>query len=325
MTVSRQEDTADGPKRIGRAKGIPAAALWLRAARAQFLQASLLPVGVGSALAYRDGLFSWGWFWAAAASVGMIQIGTNLANDYFDHRSGADERNRHPTPFSGGSRVIQEGLLSPGAIFRGAMIAYALGAVIGLALAARAGWGLIGFGLAGVVLSYFYTAPPLKLGYRGFGEVLVGILLGPLAVGGAYYLFAGRVGLQALAASLPIGFLVAEILFINQVPDAESDAASGKRHWVVRAGRGRAARGYFMIAAGAYASLLAAVLSGLLPAWTLLGMAPLPLVASAGRILIRNNTRQDDLIRAMGMTIVAHLLTGLLMILGLAMEGTRVR
>src|SRR3990170_4533801 len=100
--------------------------IWFRAMRIQFLQASLLPVMLGSALAYRDGRFSWGLFWIIAMAIGAIQLGTNLANDYFDHRSGADERNPHPTRFSGGSRVIQERLIPPKQILVATMFFYAV-------------------------------------------------------------------------------------------------------------------------------------------------------------------------------------------------------
>src|SRR3990172_2306658 len=97
-------------------------ALWLRAVRAPFLQASILPVVLGSALAYRDGTFSWGLFGVIVVAIAAINIGTNLSNDFFDHLSGADEGNPHPTPFSGGSRVIQEGRISSENVFIAAMV-----------------------------------------------------------------------------------------------------------------------------------------------------------------------------------------------------------
>jgi 1,4-dihydroxy-2-naphthoate octaprenyltransferase len=178
--------------------------IWLRAMRIQFLQASLIPVILGSVLAYRDGAFSWELCGLIAFAIGTIHLGTNLANDYFDHISGADERNSNPTPFSGGSRVIQERLIAPHAIFIAAMIFYGIGVLLGLYLVFRTDWRLLWFGFFGVILSFFYTAPPLKLGYRGWGELLVGVLLGPLAVMGAYYVYTRTLTPQVFLLSLPI-------------------------------------------------------------------------------------------------------------------------
>ncbi|MBI3994849.1 MAG: 1,4-dihydroxy-2-naphthoate octaprenyltransferase, partial [Nitrospirae bacterium] len=263
-------------------------ALWLRAMRVPFLQASLIPAALGSALAYRDGTFFWGLFWIIAVAIAAINVGANFSNDYFDHRSGADERNPRPTLFSGGSRVIQDGHISPEAVLIAAMLSYSLAVALGLYLILRSDWKLLLFGLPGILLSFFYTAPPLKLGYRGWGEPLVGILLGPLAVMGSYYVYSLTLTVPVFFLSLPIGFLVAGILYINQFPDAESDAAAGKRHWIVRMGRKRAVKGYFAILVAAYLGIVLPVAFGILPVWTLLALASLPLAVWAGRILYRS-------------------------------------
>jgi 1,4-dihydroxy-2-naphthoate polyprenyltransferase len=294
--------------------------LWIRAMRLPFLQASLIPAALGSALAYRDGTFAWGLFCAVAVAIGSINIGTNLSNDYFDHRSGADERNSRPTPFSGGSRVIQEGRIPPETILLAALIAYAAAILLGLYLTYRSGPALLWFGVSGVVLSYFYTAPPLKLGYRGWGEILVGILLGPLAVLGSYYVYSRTLTDQAFLISLPIGLLVAAILYINEFPDVDSDAAAGKRHSIVRLGRRKAVKGYVVILGSAYGIVLISGVFGILPAWTLLALVSLPLAVQAVRILYRYYDQPQRLVPAMGLTIGTHLALGLLLILGLLLD-----
>ena len=294
--------------------------IWLQAMRLPFLQASILPVVLGSALAYRDGGFSWGLFWVMVVAMGAINIGTNLTNDYYDHLSGADDRNPHPTRFSGGSRVIQEGLISPGVIFITALISYAVAIVLGLYLTVQSGWVLLLFGILGVTLSFSYTAPPLKLGYRGWGEPLVGILLGPLAVMGAYYVFTRTITPQAFFLSLPLGFLVMGILYINQFPDAELDAISGKLHWVARMGRRRAVAVYFVILGAAYLNIVLPGLFGLLPAWTLLALLTLPFAVRAAIILQRSYDRLEELLPAMGLTIRIHLSVGFLLFLGLLLD-----
>jgi 1,4-dihydroxy-2-naphthoate octaprenyltransferase len=294
--------------------------LWLRAMRIPFLQASVLPVVVGSALAYRNGAFSWELFWIMAAGMGTINIGTNLTNDYFDHESGADGRNSHPTPFSGGSRVIQEGLIKPDSIFIAAAMAYTVAVMLGLYLVIHRGLGLLWFGVPGVVLSFFYTAPPLMLGYRGWGEPLVGLLLGPLAVLATYYVFMGGISGAAIWISLPVGFLVMAILYINEFPDAEPDAAAGKNHWIARLGRERAVGGYFTLLTAAYFSILLPVLLGILPIWTLLALLSLPLAVRAAWILKRSYNQIQDLVPAMALTIQLHLSIGLLLSAGLLLD-----
>ncbi len=293
---------------------------WLRAMRIQFLQASLIPVILGSALAYRDGAFSWELFGLIAFAIGAIHLGTNLTNDYFDHISGADELNSNPTPFSGGSRVIQEMLISPNAIFIAAMIFYAIGVLLGVYLIFRTDWKLLLIGFLGVTLSFSYTAPPLKLGYRGWGELLVGVLLGPLAVMGAYYVYTRTLTPQVFLLSLPIGFLVSAILYINQFPDMESDAAAGKFHWIARIGRRRAVKGYHLLLGFTYLSILFSVLFGILPVWSILSFATLPLAFQAAWILQRSYNRIPDLIPAMALTIMIHLSVGLLLFVGLILD-----
>lgn len=295
-------------------------ALWFRAMRIHFLQASILPVILGSALAYREGSFSWGLFGVIVMAIGAINIGTNLANDYYDHLSGADDRNPRPTPFSGGSRVIQEGLMPPGRILLVSIISYTVSVVLGLYLIYRSGWGLLLFGIPGVGLSFFYTAPPLRLGYKGLGEPLVGILLGPMAVMGTFYVYTGTVTSQAFLLSLPIGFLVTGILYINQFPDAESDAACGKLHWIARIGRKKSVKGYYMIIGAAYLSLILPVFPRILPPWTLLALLSLPLAVQSSLILRRSYDNTEQLLSAMALTILAHLVTGLLLFAGLMID-----
>lgn len=294
--------------------------VWLRAMRIQFLQASLVPVGVGSALAWREGTLSWTLFIGAVLAIAAINIGANLANDYYDHRSGADERNRTPTPFSGGSRVIQEGLLTARQVLIGSIVAFASAVVIGTGLMFSDRPHLLGFGVAGIALGIFYTAPPLKLGYRGWGEGLVGFLLGPLAVTGAYYLQTKEVTPEAVALSLPVGFLVSAILYVNQFPDAESDGQAGKMHWVARLGPDRAVPGYWSLLGAAYLSLFFAVLGGFASPWILLTWATLPLAVGAARSLRRVHDRPAAVVPVMAMTILLHLSVGMLIVAALIVE-----
>ena len=171
-------------------------------------------------------------------------------------------------------------------------------------------------GLVGIILGFYYTAPPLKLGYRGVGEGIVFFMLGPLAVEGSYYVQTGSFSQAALTASVPVGLLVGAILYINQFPDYEPDKSVGKNHLVVLLGRKRASYGYVVIIGAVYLWILLAVLGGSMPWWTLLAMLPLPLGLFAVRTALLHYEDDKKIIPAMAATIQQHLLVGLLLTIG---------
>ncbi len=238
-----QLDNLDMAEGTGAPKGL---ALWVRATRAPFLQASIIPVVAGAAIAFDDGRFLFTRFLLALVAMVCVHFGVNMANDYYDHLAGADEAHPSPTPFSGGSRVIQEGWMRPSTVIGAALVFFAVGTATGLVLVAMTGPVLLWIGLLGVLLGFLYTAPPLKLVYRGVGEPFVFLLLGPLAVLGGWYVHDGPAAAIAewgtpLFASVPIGIMVMLILLANEFPDAISDASAGKRHLVVVLGAKRSA------------------------------------------------------------------------------------
>ena len=173
--------------------------LFLRATRLPFLTATFVPVLLGIAVAaWADG-FSW---WLALLTViggACIHLGLNVANDVFDTHSGADEANVNPTQFSGGSRVILYGLVSMRQMALLSLAFYAVGIGIGVFLAATSGWGLLWIGVAGALISLFYTAPPLQLVHRGLGEICVGLGFGPIMALGAYFVQTGALRPRAAA------------------------------------------------------------------------------------------------------------------------------
>jgi 1,4-dihydroxy-2-naphthoate octaprenyltransferase len=143
--------------------------IWIQTLRAPFFScAVMVPTALGSVIAwYQTGTFYWGYFFLALIGAMAINGGTNLANDYFDHTSGADEKNTEYTPFSGGSRTIQDGLVTARAVLTGAFICFGIAIAIGLYLTFVRGIGVLYIGLVGVLTGYFYTAAPFRLGYRG--------------------------------------------------------------------------------------------------------------------------------------------------------------
>ena len=236
-----------GLKRIG---------LWLRTIRAPFLTATFAPIFIGAAVAWNDlkeaGLdSSWSWrmFWLVLGGASLAQVATNSSNDYFDHTSNADEINKVASPFNGGSRVIQVGLMTPGQVLLTALVSIVGTVAIGLHLNQQVSGEFFGntpilwTGIIGTFLALGYTGDPVRLGYKGFGEIAIALGFGPVMVMGAHYVLTASIHnnvisewnwIEALIASVPIAILVMLIVWINQFQDAPSDAAVGKNTWVVR-------------------------------------------------------------------------------------------
>jgi len=210
----------------------------LLASRPKFLVASAAPILVGSCLGYATaGSFNAGLFILALLAIMAVHAGTNMANDYFDHVSGNDWANKNPTPFSGGSRYIQKGILSPKVILLAALVALAAGSAIGvvIVLLTQSLFILI-LGLVGLFGGFFYTAPPVKLGYRCVGEFVIALLFGLLPVYGSYYLQTEMIDINPILPACIIGILIFLVILVNEFPDVAADAMVNKRTLVVRFG-----------------------------------------------------------------------------------------
>lgn len=209
-----------------------------RASRPKFLIASAAPVLVGSSLGYATaGSFSLCLFILALVGIMALHSGANLANDYFDHASGNDWLNKNPTPFSGGSRFIQDGVLPPKAILLTSLAALAAGSAIGAAIffLTKSLFILI-LGLIGLLGGFFYTAPPFKFGYRCVGEFVIALLFGLLPVYGSYYLQTGTIDSVPLLPACIVSILIFLVILVNEFPDVAADSSVNKRTLVVRFG-----------------------------------------------------------------------------------------
>jgi 1,4-dihydroxy-2-naphthoate octaprenyltransferase len=290
--------------------------LFLRATRLPFLTATFVPVLLGIAVAgWVDG-FNW---WVALLTIvggACIHLGLNVANDVFDTTSGADAANVNPTQFSGGSRVVHYGLLSLRTIALMSFGFYAVGIAIGLVLAATRGWDLLWLGVAGVVLSLFYTAPPLKFVHRGLGEVIVALGFGPIMTLGAYYVQAQEYDLEPLLASLPVGILIALVLYVNEVPDRPADAKAAKRTLPVRLSKDAIVNGYAAAVALAFALIVVFAVAGWIVRPAIIALAAAPLAVPVYRALRDHYEEPYTLMPAMARNIQLHLATGGLLILG---------
>jgi 1,4-dihydroxy-2-naphthoate octaprenyltransferase len=189
------------------------------------------------------------------ASV-ACHAGANLANDYYDHIKGVDTDES-----LGPSKVIQRGLLTPAEVKRGAIVAFAIATVLGLIIVALSSWVILVLALASLAAAVLYTGGPKPLGYVALGELTVFIFMGPVMIGGAYYVMAERVTLEAILASIPIGLLVAVILHANNIRDIELDQRAGKVTLATIVGRRGAAIEYVVLVASAYIATLALIVA----------------------------------------------------------------
>ncbi|MCX6826325.1 MAG: 1,4-dihydroxy-2-naphthoate octaprenyltransferase [candidate division Zixibacteria bacterium] len=291
---------------------------WILAVRAPFFSACAMPVIFGATLAYYEtGNFHWWYFGITLLGLIAAHAGANLANDYFDHKTKDDEINPNFTPFSGGSRMIQNGILSARAILRGAFISYVLALVAGIYLTAvTPGYWVLILAVAGFMGGFFYTAGKFAFAYHGLGELTILVNFGILPVMGSYYVQTGAFSWSAFWTSFPIGFLITAILYINQFPDYDADKAVRKNHLVVALGKEKARAGYYFLIYGSYAAIMLLVLFGYLTPYSLAALLSLPIAVKTTRIFAANYNKIKELIPAQAGTIQVHTLVGLLMSIG---------
>jgi 1,4-dihydroxy-2-naphthoate octaprenyltransferase len=296
---------------------------YFAATRPAFLSVTFAACLLGLAAAFADGAT----LRPLAAFVTVFfalvaHAGINVLNDYYDALNGTDAINtERQFPFTGGSRFIQNGVLSLRAT---GLFGYTLLATVvpaGLWLTWYSASGLIWVGLAGLFVGWAYSAPPLKLMSRGLGEIAVacGWLI---VVVGADYVQRGAFSAMPFLAGLSYALHVSNVLFINQFPDYKADAAAGKRNWVVRLGPARARWGYLLTLLAAYGWLIGCVAGGRLPWPALLALAAALPAAGAARQLLRHAAQPGELVAAIRMTIAAAMLHGIL--LAVALAGTRI-
>jgi 1,4-dihydroxy-2-naphthoate octaprenyltransferase len=291
--------------------------LFLRATRLPFLSATFVPVALGAAVAGLHGEWHWWLAILTLIAASCVHLGLNVANDVFDTASGVDQANVNPTQFSGGSRVIYYGLLTMRQMVLIMLGFYAVGAGIGLYLAVSRGfWPLFGIGVAGLFISVFYTAPPFRFVHRGLGEICVALGFGPIMTIGAYYVQAKAWSWEAIYASLPVGILIALVLYVNEVPDRPADASAGKRTLPVRLSKQTVIAAYAGAVVVAFGLVLFGSVFGVIPRPAVVALAALPLALPVYRGLQEYYENPYALMPAMAKNIQLHLAAGLLLTLG---------
>lgn len=253
---------------------------------------------------------------AIIAFIGAVfsHIAVNVLNDYFDYRSGLDLRTR-PTPFSGGSGILPQGLMSPRGVLSMGIVSLIIVAAIGVYFLTVRGWGLLPIGLLGVLVIILYT--PLVTKTPLLCLLAPGLGFGPLMVMGTHYVLTGRYEWLAFWASLVPLFLVSNLLLINQFPDAEADRSIGRRHLPIVIGRKSSSYVYAALALSAFCSVAVTALIGIIPPGALLALVPLPLAIISVRGVIRSAEDRDALIPLLGKNVLYTLATPFLLGVGL--------
>lgn len=248
--------------------------VWISAVRIATLPTAVSPVVVGSAIAWKDGVFSLPIAAAAAGGALFIQIGTNLFNDYADFQKGADTERR-----VGPARACAKGWLSSTEILVATAGSFLVASILGVYLLVSAGWPVVAIGTASIAAAIAYTGGPYPLAYVGLGDVFVFIFFGLIAVMGTYFVQAETLTYSSLAAAVPVGLLATAVIVVNNLRDRHTDAEAKKRTLAVRFGARFSRRQYSVLIIGAYSSVAITTLIGVNGAGWLLTWASLPVAA----------------------------------------------
>ena len=300
---------------------------WVVIMRLPFLSATIMPILVGAAVAKFMGYgVDWSWLGLTLLGGSLLHIGTNTSNDYFDYLSGTDNLNYNYSNkgLNGGSRGIQMGLISPVGVRNLTIIIFTLSILVGIPLIQKAGMPVLWLGLIGFLSGLFYTAPPFRFSSRkGLGELLIGLNFGPLMVAGSTLVQTGQLLPEAFMAGIPLGFLIAAVVYINEFPDHDSDKATGKNTLIVVFGPEKARVGYVALVSGAFLSIVLLVLNGTFPSLILIALLASYFGLTSIQTLYKyyNNRLLEP---ANWGTIIMHSLTALLLFIGLWLSTTTV-
>jgi 1,4-dihydroxy-2-naphthoate polyprenyltransferase len=276
--------------------------------------ASIVPFILGTCVAAGSGFqIQWRYTFLAILVIILVEIGKNGVNEYYDYKSGADlyVGPEDRTQFSGGKKVIVDGVLTLNQVGRISIVCLFAAVICALPLVIH-NPKIIWFGIAGIFLSIAYSMPPLKLSYRGLGECAVGLTFGPIIVTGAYFLQTERIDVEPILLSIPLAFLIANVLWINEVPHIEADRKAGKMNLVARGGRMKVLQGYALLFILAYASVIVCVILLRNPMYAI-SIVTSGIALKAVHIARTNIMNTNKLIAANGLTILNYVATGMIL------------
>ncbi|MCT4794170.1 1,4-dihydroxy-2-naphthoate polyprenyltransferase [Exiguobacterium alkaliphilum] len=285
-------------------------AYW-RMIRPHTLTASFIPVLLGTFIVVGQVELKWGLFLAMLIASVLIQIATNLFNEYYDYKRGLD----HEGSIGIGGSIVRDGF-TPGQILGIALGMYGVAAALGLYIAASTNWHLLWIGALSMVVGYLYTGGPLPIAYTPFGELVAGLFMGYVIIGISGYIQVGTVTTELLIVSFPMALLIGAILLANNIRDLDNDKENGRRTIACLVGHRRAV----LVLAGFFVAALVGILVGVfvygVTPWVLLSLFTIPLMVRAvKRFWVKREP--VELMPAMAMTAKVNTLFGAWMVIGL--------
>jgi len=289
--------------------------VWAKELRIPFLSLPAIFVPLGITVALLDGYFNLVHGILTLIGIVCIHASVNVLNDYFDFKSGIDTATT-PTPFSGGSRVLPENLLTPRSVLIGGIILLAIGSLIGLYFLYIFNFPplLIALISIAIITSVAYSPVLSKI---GVGEVFVFLNFGPLLFTGVYYIQSGGlISTEAMVIGSIVGLMTTGILYINQFPDTDADKSKGRFHLVARLGKKRAAGIYKYIVNASYVIIILGIVTFTIPPTTIIALITIPKFRVANAILQKEYEKIMELIPAMGNTVMGTIQSGILLLVG---------
>ena len=297
--------------------------IWVQALRLHYIPTSIFPALLGSVIAWATlRNFNLWCFILVIIGVTVHHMGLNMIDDVFDYLHAVDRLpSEKRNPYTGGSGVLTGGLLTTGQVLSASIFCYLIGIMITVYLTVMIGWPILIFAAIGIFSSVFYTMPPIRYGYRGFGELSLFINFGPVICLGAFYVQTRSIGWEPFIASLIPGFLMWSMIIINEIPDYEDDRQAGKLNLVARLGK---KPGVLLYGAGlvcAYVTILLSASFGITSFSVLLGLLTLPAAYNSFRTLYKNYLDKVEMAPANLATIKVHALTLIFLIIGYLITG----
>jgi 1,4-dihydroxy-2-naphthoate octaprenyltransferase len=297
--------------------------IWVQALRLHYAPTSILPALLGSVIAWA--MFHKINFWhllLVMIGVTVHHIGLNMMDDVFDFLHAVDRLpGEEKNPYTGGSGVLTGGLLPTGQVLSASIFCYLVGIMITVYLTVMTGWPILIFAAIGIFSSVFYTMPPIRYGYRGFGELSLLINFGPVLCLGAFYVQTGSIESEPFIISLVPGFLMWSMIVINEIPDYHEDRQAGKMNLVARLGRKSGVKLYVAGLVCAYATILLSASFRMASRNVLLGLLTLPFACKSLRMLNENYLDQVKMAPANLAAIKVHALTLICLIIGYLAAG----
>ena len=275
--------------------------IWFLETRPQFLLLSVVLAFLGTCIAWYDGAFHLGYAILAFVGLLLTHISVNVLNDYFDYRSGVDLETRR-TPFSGGSGILPAALLKPRQVFWFGLGSFLLAIPIGIYFVIVRGWLLLPLLLIAAVCILLYTPVILKIKWPEWSP---GLGLGTLPVLGAYFVQTGEYTLPAVIAAIPSGFLVHNLLLLNEFPDVEADSKASRKTLPITMGKAKASIVYSVLTMLVYLWITVAAVTRVMPAFSLIALLTLPLAIKAVQDTLKHD-EPSKLMPAMGNNVLVQ-------------------